>query len=106
MFILKFSIVFLQKLQVFGHWNGYKWSNDNLIEIPWFQVKRNGYFLWGDYLNYDVTLLGFDEAETSCYKIVGLQGKSEFKIVSRVNKLIAEVCHYLVYSILLSFIRV
>ncbi|XP_009785545.1 protein LURP-one-related 11-like [Nicotiana tabacum] len=80
-----------KKLQVFGHWNGYKWSNDNLIEIPWFQVKKNGYVLWGDYLNYDVTLLGFDEAETSCYKIVGLQGKSEFKIVSRVNKLIAEV---------------
>ncbi|XP_009600264.1 protein LURP-one-related 4-like [Nicotiana tomentosiformis] len=74
-----------KKFSLCGHWNGYKMDE----EIPCFEVRKNGHVLWGE-LKYDI-IFGCDIADSDSYRIVALQGKPGFKIVSTENTLIAEV---------------
>ncbi|CAK9184617.1 unnamed protein product [Ilex paraguariensis] len=79
-----------KKLNVFGLWDGYKWSGSKVVEErPWFQVRKNSKILRGT-MNCEVTL-GCDKAKGKCYKIVGLVGKSAFKIMDSEGRLVAQV---------------
>lgn len=88
------SFFLVQKLFRFGHWNGYKCNTDPKVKNkkPWFQVK-NCSDLLKRYNEYHVTV-GCDNTEStsgSCYKIRGMAGKSDFKILDRDERVVAEV---------------
>ncbi|KAA8522388.1 hypothetical protein F0562_013251 [Nyssa sinensis] len=79
-----------KKLQVFGCWDGYKWSDSAVNkESPWFQVRKDLNILRKD-MSCSVTL-GCGKSKASCYKMVGLAGKSAFKIIDTDDRIIAEV---------------
>jgi len=89
--ILIYYYYFPQKVPVFGHWDGYKWSYDGVTskEIPWFQVKKIHNVLRGYNVNYYNVILGCN-SEASCYNIIILATKS-IKIVDQHGGLVAEV---------------
>ncbi|KAG7953138.1 hypothetical protein I3843_12G094100 [Carya illinoinensis] len=80
-----------KKLQVFGGWNGYRWSSSSAInkleEKPWFQVKK--YCRLMQIMAGDVACritAGYDK-----YMIVRLAaGKSAFRIVGVDGEVVAE----------------
>ena len=80
----------MQKLRVFGRWEGYK-SNGSKgnNQKPWFQVRKNCRILGGG-SSCQVTVRP-NEAQSYCYRIQGLTGKSAFKIVDSQGGLLAEV---------------
>ncbi|RVW16360.1 Protein LURP-one-related 4 [Vitis vinifera] len=79
-----------RKLRVFGRWEGYK-SNGSKgnNQKPWFQVRKNCRILGGG-SSCQVTVRP-NEAQSYCYRIQGLTGKSAFKIVDSQGGLVAEV---------------
>ncbi|XP_059661759.1 protein LURP-one-related 4-like [Cornus florida] len=87
-----FSILQKKKLGIFGYWVGYKWSGCKVKKEsrPCLKVRKDWRILRRD-MSCDVRL-GCDEAKASCsYRIVGLAGKSTFKIMDTNNQLVAEV---------------
>ncbi|KAM7494225.1 hypothetical protein LguiB_028834 [Lonicera macranthoides] len=85
-----------KKLQVFGGWDGYKWKGSGSEvkkEVPWFEARRKCCMniLKRNIVSCDVSLGCDHRAKTRCYEILGLGGKSSFKIVDRQGALVAEV---------------
>lgn len=78
-------------MTLFGYWNGYKMDE----ETPYFQVKKIGNLFTGD-LNYDI-IFGCD---TYNYRIIALRGKLGFKIINTENRLIAEVCYFILFCVI------
>lgn len=85
----------MQKVGLFGSWEGYKWINSDVrMEKPWFQVRRNSSILRRD-TRCQVSL-GCDKNNTSCYTITGFEGKSTLKITDDISgQILAEVSQYL-----------
>lgn len=81
----------LQKLQIFGCWNGYRgMSTGTKKEKPCFQVKKNCSFMRRRDLACQVTV-GFSK-----YWIVSLDRKKQgFKIVNLAGDIVAEVNEHL-----------
>ncbi|KAF5460691.1 hypothetical protein F2P56_020541 [Juglans regia] len=85
-----FTICRNKKLQVFGGWNGYRWSSSSGInkeEKPWFQVKKycRLMLMAGDHDVACRITAGYDK-----YLIVRLAGKSAFRIVGVDGEIVAE----------------
>ncbi|CAK9141870.1 unnamed protein product [Ilex paraguariensis] len=78
-----------QKLQIFGGWDGYKWSDSKMKERPWFQVRKYCKIFSKEI--YCQVILGRDKAKSRCYRIVGLAGKAAFKIIDGHGAIVAEV---------------
>ncbi|CAK9164970.1 unnamed protein product [Ilex paraguariensis] len=79
-----------KKLQVFGRWEGYKWGDSRMKkERPLFQVRKYCRLLSKEIICR--VILGRDKAKARCYRIVGLAGKSAFKIIDDDGALAAEV---------------
>ena len=80
----------MQKLRVFGRWEGYK-CNGSKVESqkPCFQVRKHCRILGGG-SSCEVTVRP-NEAQSYHYRIQGLAGKSTFKIVNSEGGVMAEV---------------
>lgn len=77
----------LQKLRVFGRWNGYLCGG--FKGRPWFQVRKNCTFSRGNVIcNVN---LGYEKSIESCYKIQKLDRKSSFKVTNSAGEVVAEV---------------
>ncbi|XP_075524252.1 protein LURP-one-related 11-like [Primulina tabacum] len=79
-----------KKLRIFPRWEGFKWidSKGKTERLPWFQVGRNPRILCSD-MSCQVSF-NCDEKIGSCYKILGLEGKSILKIVDFSGQILAE----------------
>ncbi|KAK6137439.1 hypothetical protein DH2020_028796 [Rehmannia glutinosa] len=80
------KLFLLQKLRIFGCWEGLKWIGNK--ERPWFKVRRNHTILSKD-RSCKVTFK-CNENMGSCYRIIGLEGKSALKIIDFSGQLLAE----------------
>lgn len=78
----------LQKLRVFGRWEGYKCNSSNEEMKPWFRVKKPCRFLEGKESSCEVW---DDEGHLICYKVVGMAEKSSYKIIDLASNIVAEV---------------
>lgn len=77
----------VQKLGMFGCWEGFKWiDSDVRMEKAWFQVRRNRAILSKDM--WCQVSLG---CHKNYYKIMGCEGKSTLKITDFAGQLVAEV---------------
>lgn len=81
---------------MFGGWDGYKWKGSGSEvkkEVPWFEARRKCCMniLKRNIVSCDVSLGCDHRTKTRCYEILGLGGKSSFKIVDRQGALVAEV---------------
>ncbi|KAL0312621.1 UNVERIFIED_CONTAM: protein LURP-one-related 11 [Sesamum radiatum] len=79
-----------KKLPVFGCWEGFKWIGNSRVgmERPWFQVRRTHPILSKDVSC--IVNLKSDENIGSCYRIIGLEGKSTLKIIDFSGQIVAE----------------
>ncbi|XP_073301344.1 protein LURP-one-related 11-like [Primulina huaijiensis] len=79
-----------KKLRIFPCWEGFKWidSKGETERLPWFQVRRNHRILCSD-TSCQVSF-NCDEKIGSCYKIIGLEGKSILKIIDFSGQILAE----------------
>ncbi|XP_075504149.1 protein LURP-one-related 11-like [Primulina tabacum] len=79
-----------KKLRIFPRWEGFKWicSKGKTERLPWFQVRRNHIILCRD-TSFQVSFK-CDEKIGSCYKILGLEGKSILKIIDFSGQVLAE----------------
>ncbi|KAL0393522.1 UNVERIFIED_CONTAM: protein LURP-one-related 4 [Sesamum latifolium] len=79
-----------KKLPVFGCWEGFKWIGNSRVgrERPWFQVRRTHPILSKDVSC--IVNLKSDENIGSCYRIIGLEGKSALKIIDFSGQIVAE----------------
>ncbi|XP_073136281.1 protein LURP-one-related 11-like [Henckelia pumila] len=80
-----------KKLRIFPCWEGFKWIDSKAGKterLPWFQVRRNHRILGRD----TSCKVSFkcDEKVGSCYKILGLEGKSMLKIIDFSGQILAE----------------
>ena len=83
----------MQKLHVFGRWEGYKWSSTGSkgkSQKPWFQVRKNCRIVGSGGSSCKVTVRP-NEAQSNSYRIQTLDGKSALKIVDSHGGLVAEV---------------
>ncbi|KAI3453696.1 hypothetical protein Pfo_010359 [Paulownia fortunei] len=80
-----------KKLLVFRSWEGHKWINSKFHkEGEWFKVKRKCNFFGRGIITCHV-ILGCNKTTSSCYKIVGLVGKSTLKIMDCAGRVLAEM---------------
>ena len=80
----------MQKLHVFGRWEGYKCNGSKAdSQKPCFQVRKHCRILGGG-SSCEVTVRP-NEAQSCYYRIQGLAGKSTFKIVNSEGGVMAEV---------------
>ncbi|XP_073049247.1 protein LURP-one-related 11-like [Primulina eburnea] len=79
-----------KKLRIFPCWEGFKWidSKGKTERLPWFQVRRNHIILRRN-MSFQVSFK-CDEKIGSCYKILGLEGKSILKIINFSGQILAE----------------
>ncbi|GER44556.1 hypothetical protein STAS_21451 [Striga asiatica] len=79
-----------KNLQVFRSWGGHKFLNSKLHkEGEWFKVKRKCNIFRRGLIECDV-ILGCNKVTLSCYKIVGLKGKSTLKIMDCESRVIVQ----------------
>ncbi|PIN27209.1 hypothetical protein CDL12_00002 [Handroanthus impetiginosus] len=80
-----------KKLLVFRSWEVHKVINSEFYEEgEWFKVKRKCR-LFEREISCDVSLGCNNKTRESCYKIVGLEGKSTFKIMDKEGRVLAEM---------------
>ncbi|PIN19584.1 hypothetical protein CDL12_07726 [Handroanthus impetiginosus] len=80
-----------KKLLVFRSWEVHKVINSEFNEEgEWFKVKRKC-SLFGRDISCDVILGCNNKRRESCYKIVGLEGKSTLKIMDNEGRVLAEM---------------
>ena len=83
----------MQKLHVFGRWEGYKWSSTGSkgkSQKPWFQVRKNCRIVGSGGSSCNVTVRP-NEAQSNSYRIQTLDGKTALKIVDSHGGLVAGV---------------
>jgi len=89
--ILNYLLI-VQKLRVFGQWEGYRY--DGLMKEerePWFSVRKaSRIFKRGQPYEATVTL-GVGSNNLTCYKIQGSACKHEYQIMDMAGGLVAEV---------------
>ncbi|ONK62954.1 uncharacterized protein A4U43_C07F9850 [Asparagus officinalis] len=81
-----------KKPRVFGQWEGYR--SDGLTveeQVPWFRVQKTSRILKRDH-HFEATVT-YENGNNnlSCYKILGSPRKTEYKIIDRQGKPVAEV---------------
>lgn len=85
--------MYLQKLRVKEHWNGYK--NDRVLknERPWFKVNKISkvFNKKGKGFSCQVTIEGDESRALSCFTIQGCAQKSEFEIIRGDGLVVAQV---------------
>ncbi|XP_073053964.1 protein LURP-one-related 11-like [Primulina eburnea] len=79
-----------KKLRIFPCWEGFKWIDckGKTERLPWFRVRINPRLLCND-MSCQVSF-NCDEKIGSCYKILGLEGKSILKIIDFSGQILAE----------------